>query len=212
MKKSIIFFGLLLVTMIQIQAQQRIVAECTITYLLTSDSSITDKSFIKSLQESTKTVYIKGNNSRTDLISPAFLQSTFFDKTDGSAIILREFGNNKFMTKLNNIAWKKQNNKYEGLAITILNETKKILGYECKKATLQLKDGSKYNLFFTTAIAPSVKEFEYQFKDVPGFVLEYDAQENSGKKVWFTASKINVISPVPSSKFNIQTSNYRMLN
>ena len=211
MKKILLLFALTLAMKMDLDAQQRIVAECTITYSISADANITDKDMVESLKESIKTVYIKGNNSRTDLVSPAFTQSTFFDKTEGTATVLREFGNNKFMTKLDKDAWKKQNSKFEGLTINSSNETKVILGYECKKATIQLKNGSSYVIYFANAIAPSVKEFEYQFKDVSGLVLEYEALEAAGKKIHYTATKIN-LSPVPASKFDIQTSNYRMLN
>lgn len=211
MKKIVLFFGGMLSIMLHVVAQQRIVAECTITYSIVADANVADKDLIESLKESIKVVYIKGNNSRSDLISPAFTQSTFFDKSDGNAVVLREFGNNKFMTKLDNAAWKKQNAKFEGLSISVSNETKSILGYECKKATIQLKDGSSFEIYFATAIAPSVKGYEYQFKDVPGLVLEYDALEANGKKIHYTAAKVN-LSPVPASKFDIQASNYRMLN
>lgn len=211
MKKVITFFGLILATVVNIKAQQRVVAECTISYSITADKTITDKDLIESLQASAKTVYIKGNNSRSDLVSPAFTQSTFFEKSNGNAVVLREFGNNKFMTKLDNDNWKKRNAKFDGIIITISGETKNILGYECKKAVLQLKDGSSFSLYFATAIAPSVKEFEYQFKDIPGLVLEYDAQESDGKKIHYIATKIN-LSPVPASKFDIPTSGYRILN
>ena len=211
MKKILLLFALTLAMKMDLDAQQRIVAECTITYSISADANITDKDMVESLKESIKTVYIKGNNSRTDLVSPAFTQSTFFDKTEGTATVLREFGNNKFMTKLDKDAWKKQNSKFEGLTINSSNETKVILGYECKKATMQLKNGSSYVIYFANAIAPSVKEFEYQFKDVSGLVLEYEALEAAGKKIHYTATKIN-LSPVPASKFDIQTSNYRMLN
>jgi hypothetical protein len=66
-------------------------------------------------------------------------------------------------------------------------------------------------LYYATNIAPSVKEFEYQFKDVPGFVLEYESQEQEGKKVRYVANKIN-LSPVLSTKFDIPVSGYRILN
>jgi hypothetical protein len=61
------------------------------------------------------------------------------------------------------------------------------------------------------AIVPSVKEFEYQFKDVPGFVLEFESQEADGKKIKYTATKIN-LSPVQASRFDVPTSGYRLLN
>ncbi len=211
MKKTVLLFGWMLSVIFHLGAQQRIVAECTITYSIVADSSVNEKDLTESLKESTKIVYIKGNNSRVDLISPAFIQSTFFDKTDGEAIVLREFGNNKFMSKLDNETWEKQNKKFEGLIISSSSETKTILGYECKKATLKLKDETIYNIFFASAIAPSVKEFEYQFKNVPGLVLEYDAQEVGGKRIHFSATKID-LSPVSASKFDIQLSKYRMLN
>ena len=211
MKKIILFFTAITATVLSIHAQQRVVAECTITYSITPDKTITDKDLIESLQSSIKTVYIKGNDSRSDLVSAAFTQSTFFDKSTGNVVVLREFGSNKFMSKLDNDSWKKKNVKLESATVQYSNETKTILGYECKKATLLLKDGSSFSLYFSVAIVPSVKEFEYQFKDIPGLVLEYEAQEADGKKIHYTAVKIN-LSPVPSAKFDIPTSGYRVLN
>jgi GLPGLI family protein len=124
---------------------------------------------------------------------------------------MRELGANKFMTKLDNKAWANQNSKYTGMVITYLDEVKQILGYECKKAILQLNDGNTFSVYYATAITPSVREFEFQFKDIPGFVLEYETVEGKGEKITFTATKIN-LNPVPASKFDIPTSGYRLLN
>ena len=70
---------------------------------------------------------------------------------------------------------------------------------------------SIYNIYYATAIAPSVREFEFQFKDVPGFVLEFDVKEQSTSIVRYKATKIN-LSPVQASKYDIPTSGYRLLN
>ena len=211
MKKIITLFGMFFFAMVSINAQQRMVAECTVTYSITADASTNDKETVESLKGSFKTVYIKANQSRVDLSSPAFSQSLFYDKNTGSATIIREIGNNKFMSKLDNAKWKAENKKFDGLVVTNSIETKTILGYECKKAVLQLKDGNSFTIYYATNILPSVKEFEYQFKDVPGFVLEYEAQELGGKKIKYMATKIN-LNPVLASKFEIPTSGYRMLN
>jgi hypothetical protein len=56
-----------------------------------------------------------------------------------------------------------------------------------------------------------VKEFEYQFRDVPGFVLEYESQEGDKGVIRYTATKIN-LSPVQASRFDIPVSGYRLLN
>jgi GLPGLI family protein len=193
-------------------AQPRVVADCTVTYAISTGDGNTDKDISESLKASTQTVYIKGNDSRTDLVSPSFTQSLLYNKTTGNAVILREFGNNKFMTKLDNSKWVAENKKYEGMVISLTGtETKTILGYECKKGVIQMKDGSSFTLYYATAIVPSVKEFEYQFRDIPGFVLEFESQEAGSKKIKYTATKIN-LSPVPASRFDIPLSGYRLLN
>jgi GLPGLI family protein len=213
MKKAIIVLFSVITLVMQGAAQQRIVAECAVTYSIAAEEeNAANKEVIESLKATTKTVYIKGNDSRTDLVSPTFKQSVLYNKSTGLAVILREFGNNKFMTKLDNTRWIAENKRYEGMVFSYAgNETKTILGYECRKAVMQLRDGSSYTLYYASNIIPSVKEFEYQFREVPGFVLEYESQEADGRKIKYTATKIN-LSPVQASRFDVPTSGYRLLN
>lgn len=194
------------------QQKQRVLAECTVDYSVnTDDIKGLDNSIIETFKSTNKTVYIKGNQSRVDLKSTAFTQSVIYNKKTGEAVILREIGGNKFLTKLNNTAWTKSNNRFENVKLTLLDEAKIILGYECKKAVLTLADSTMLNLFYAIGFTPSVNEFEYQFKNIPGFVLEYEAQDKSGIKIRYLATKIN-LNPVSTSKFDIPTSGYRLLN
>ncbi len=213
MKKTFLLLGFVTAITVQGSAQQRVVAECTVTYSIAAEETgTTDKEVIESLKATTKTTYLKANDSRTDLVSPSFKQSVLYNKTTGAAVILREFGNNKYMIRMDNTKWVAENKKYEGMTISFpANENKTILGYECKKAIMQLKDGSISTVFFAPNIIPSVKEFEYQFKDIPGFVLEYESHEPERGKITYTATKIN-LSPVQVSRFDIPTSGYRLLN
>lgn len=201
----------LLVNVKAIAQQQRIVAECTIVYAISADSTSNDKSLNDNLKSATKTVFIKGNNSRIDLVSAAFTQSIFYDKTKGSAIILRELGTNKFITKLDSTQWLREKQEFDSMVTTITKDTKKILGYDCKKAQLQLKNGKVYTVYFTPSLLPSVKEVDYEFKDIPGLVLAYQVAAADGKKINYTATKFN-LSPVPASKFDVPSSGYRILN
>ncbi len=205
----LLLFGLVFVNMGS--TQTRVVAEVTLVYSIEVMNQLqTDKDALAQLKQSSKTVYIKGNNSRVDLTSPAFSQSLIYTKNTGTAVILREMGANKFMTKLDAKGWNKQNEKFIGMTVKYPGDTKSILGYDCKKAILQLQDGSTFSVFYTTAISPSVKEFEFQFKDIPGFVLQYEAMDGYTQKIIYTATKIN-LSPVAASKFDIPTSGYRLL-
>lgn len=208
--KKILLFILLVIVSAKLLAQQRIIAECTINYSISAVDSSESETMKHSLKSSTKNVYIKGNESRTDLISSAYSQSVIYEKTTGNATILREFGNSKFMTRLDNEKWLKENKQFEGLTIENTTEHKSILGYDCIKALLHLKDGTTATIYFTKSIIPSVKEFEYQFKDINGLVLSYEAIGAKGEKVKYTATKVN-LSPVPSNIFAIPTSGYRIL-
>ncbi len=193
-------------------AQTRVVAECVVNYSITvNNEAQVDKDAVALLKQSSKVVYIKGNNSRSDLISPSFSQSLIYNKATGSAVILREIGANKFLTKLDQPTWIKQNDKFADMLIQFTEERKTILGYECKRAIMQLKDGSTFSVFYATSITPSVKEFEFQFKDVPGFVLEYEAKDGYTQKITYTAVKIS-LNPVSAARFDIPTTGYRMLN
>ena len=200
----------LLLAVNSLWAQQRVVAECTITYAIAVDSSSADISFAENLKSATKTVLIKGSNCRVDILSKAFLQSIFYDKAGGGITILREFGNNKFITKLDSAMWRKENLEFDSMTIVITQETKKIIGYDCKKADLKLTNGKTYQVYFVPTLMPSVREFEVEFKNIPGLVLAYFVQSKDGKKINYTATKLN-LSPVPASKFDIPTTGYRLL-
>lgn len=203
--KFLIF--LLLMPIATVFSQQRTVAECTIYY----DNVIPAGAEKSTTEVIHKTVYIKGNNSRVNVSSPSYQISTIIDQSTGKVVVLRSFGNNKYMTVLTKAQWVEANKKFEGMKFIPLNDTKNILGYNCKNAQLLLKDSSVYNIYYTTAIVPSVKDFEYEFKDVLGFVLEYEATDNNGNKIHFLASKIS-FDPVLLSEFEIPTKGYRIIN
>jgi len=211
MKRVLLIVGICLSNTLFAIAQQRVVAECTVQFKIIFEDQKTDKDVQNAVQLSNKIVYIKGNDCRIDLMSPSLNQSIIYEKLNGSAVVLREFGINKFMTKLSPEKWTAANKQYNEMTISLMDETKTILGYDCKKAKISLKDGSVYIIFYATSITPSVKEFEYPFRDIPGFVLEYQIKEVGETIVNYKAVKIN-LSPVQASKFDIPTSGYRILN
>jgi GLPGLI family protein len=206
MKRCYSFICLLLLLNCSLFSQQRVVAECTINFSVEPDSTNNNESF-ELLKNTSKTVYIKGNDCRTEFKNQNYNQTLLYDKETGNAVILREFGNNKIMTKLNKTQYETVNAKYFGATFTTLPETKTILGYICQKGILKTKDAESI-VYYATSIVPSVKEFEYQFKDVPGFVLCYEV-EDKGKSVKYIATKIN-LSPVQASKFDVPTSGFRI--
>jgi len=213
MKKSIILIFVFFVTVKgQVFSQAtKTISDCTITYDVTIEDSKADPQVVKSMAGTTKVVYIKGSKSRNDLISSGFKQTTLYDIKSDSTIVLREIGNNKYITYLDKNKRNDRNKKYEGIKYSNTNERKTILGYDCIKVVAQVPNGSSYDVFYAPAVNTTNNEYEFQFKDLPGLVLEYEAQSDDGKvKVKYSATKIT-LTPVPVGVFDIPKSGFRVL-
>ncbi|QEC67000.1 hypothetical protein FRZ67_06710 [Panacibacter ginsenosidivorans] len=184
-----------------------IVGDCTVTYNISGNDAGTNKN----LAGATKNLYIKGKLSRVDLNSPGFKQSVIYDNKTGTAVILKEVGSEKYKSVFTAEQWNNENKRFEGIRITPTNEKKTILGYECEKVIVTLRDRSSYNMYCALAILPSATENPYQFNNMPGFVLEYETSSGSNtSKIVYTATMIN-FNPVPASKFEIPSTGYRLL-
>jgi GLPGLI family protein len=211
MKKFITIIIVSFFTTLGFAQDQRVVSECTLEYALSVVDPNADPLVVKSMAETSKILYVKGTKARTDLISPSFIQTSIYNSKSDSTVILREIGKVKYITYLDAKKRNEKNQKYEGIKFNITSETKTILGYDCKKAIAILQDGTSYNVFYAPAIIPSTREVEYQFKDLPGFALEYETQSEDGKtRVTYSATKISLL-PVPIAKFDIPQSGYRVL-
>ena len=191
--------------------EPKVLSEVSVVYDVSVDNANTDDNIAKAMAGAVKMLYIKGSKVRTDLITPAFKQIFIYDSKTDSTVVLRELGNTKYLSYIDARKRADRNKKYIGMSFMNTNETKTILGYECKKVIAKLSDGSQYNIFYAISIIPSNKEFEFQFKDLPGFALEYEALSEDGKtKVKYSASKIT-LTPVAVALFDIPKSGYRVL-
>jgi GLPGLI family protein len=201
MKRYFLIFFFLAITFFAYTQQLKVVGECTITYNI---------KIANVPSEATKTLYIKGKKTCSEIVSPTFLQTTIYDEKTGDAVILKELNGEKYLSKFSADKWKEKNKVWEGMAVKLTNESKTILGYPCKKAIATTKAGKNFILYYTNSLVPSVSENPYQFKNIPGIVLEYESETSEGKSVVFNATNIN-FNPVPVAKFKIPESGYRIL-
>jgi GLPGLI family protein len=189
---------------------QKQFTEGTIVYDVTVKTGSNEPQSADLLDGATQKVFLKGNLSRTEMSSLLGTSTTIHDSKNGTAIRLNEYGDQKIMTRLSKENFTEANKKYEGLVFEKSTETKTIAGYKCVKATGKLKNGSTFIVFYTTELVPMNKDYDMQFKGLPGLALEYEASVG-GLQVTFTASKINFDS-VPASKFEAPKSGYRELS
>jgi GLPGLI family protein len=189
----------------QLMAQGRQVAECTIVYQLFVADKPVGEPRDPVLQQSLKTIYVKGNQIRVDLKSPDISQTIIYNKSLLSGAVLREIGDARYLTRLNPTVWLKLHEKYKEVKTNLVKEKRNIIGYDCLKAELSLPDGTTYHVWYAPNLVPTVKEFEYQFRQVPGLVLEYESVEDASRKILYRAVSVS-LSPVPANKFEIPTS------
>lgn len=205
MRKNILLLLSLLCAGLTRAQVPKIVSECTVKYSIAFNSRENADA-----QKSTRILYIKGKQARVDFISDNFTQVIIADNTDTTAFILKEVGNEKYMTILDGPKWKQMNRRFLGITITEDPETKKILGYDCKKYIAHLNDGSSFTLFCALALKPSTPDNVFQLANLPGLVLEYESQHGD-TRMKYTARQIN-FDPVPASKFEIPKKGYKILD
>ena len=190
-------------------AAQKKFSEGTINYDIVINTGSDKPQAADFLDGATSTVYLKGNKSRTEMVSSLGTQATIIDGAKNSITVLKEYGDQKYMIQLTPADWKDANKRYEGTTFTYTNETKTIIGYNCKKAIGRLSDGTTFNVWYTPDLVPENKDFQNANKALPGLAMEYEA--NMGNlNVTYTVSKIS-FAPVTAAKFDLPKSGYRVM-
>ncbi len=161
------------------------------------------------LDGATSVIYLKGNSSRSEMISSLGTQATIIDGKTGDVTVLKDYGEQKYMIKMTPDNWKQSNKKYEGINFTYFNEFKTIAGYNCQKAVGKLADSTSFTVYFTRDLVPVNRDFQYLNKNLPGLAMQYEA--SLGKMmVTYTVSTIN-FNPVSQAKFDLPKSGYRIM-
>lgn len=188
---------------------QKKLTEATISYDIVINTSNAKPQAADLLDGATSVIYLKGNSSRSEMVSSLGTQATIIDGKSGNVTVLKEYGEQKYMIQMTPDNWKQSNSKYEGITFTYLDEYKTIAGYNCQKAVGKLSDGNVFNVFFTKDLLPPNKDFQYLNKNLPGLALQYEA--TLGKMmVTYTVSNIS-FNPVAQSKFDLPKSGYRVM-
>ncbi len=198
----IIFFSFFFFRSIA-QQTKKLVAECTITYSIKISDNEKNEQTIKKL-------YIKGRKTRSEISLSSFYQATIFDNKTGEAVILKEIGGDKYISTFNAQQWKNRNKRWNNVSVKETNEMKNILNFPCRKVITTLQDGSSFAVYYTINLTASATENPFQFKNIPGLILEYESLGDNDKNIEFKAVDMN-FSPVPAAKFTIPSSGYRIL-
>jgi GLPGLI family protein len=206
--RYILTVSLAIFTIVSVFAQRKL-TEATISYDIVINTSSATPGAADLLDGATSVIYLKGNSSRSEMISSLGTQATIIDGKTGDVTVLKEYGEQKYMIKMTADNWKESNKKYDGVTFVYSNEEKVIAGYTCYKAVGTLKDGTSFSVFYTKDLVASNMDFQYLNKNLPGLAMQYEATIGS-MKVTYTVSGIN-FKPVSQVKFDLPKSGYRIM-
>ena len=209
MKNKLWILSVFMVVSVSVAAQKKF-TEGTISYDVVINTGSDRPKNADFLDGTTVVNYIKGDKSRTEMVSPLGTLTTIYDGTKNAIVILKDIGEQKYMITLNSNDWRDANKKYEGISFSYEDEDKTILEYKCKKAVAKLQDGTTYTVWYTPDLLPENKNFQYETRSLPGLAMEYETVNAKGEKTTYTVSKIS-FSPVQASKFDLPKAGYRVM-
>lgn len=188
---------------------QKIMNEGTLVYGMSVETGSEQPKMADMLDGATTTIYLKGDKSKSELVSSLGREATIYDASTGTGVILKDYSGQKLMITLTAANWEENNNKYDGITFENTGSSATIAGFKCEKAVAKLKNGTSFTVYYTTEVNLANKSYDAQFKSLPGLPVQYEMQ--SGKmKLKFTLSKITY-NAVPLSTFEIPKSGYRVL-
>ncbi len=142
------------------------------------------------LQGSTMEIYFNEGLTRSEMKMGTMMSiSTLTNEKTGDFLMLMSgmVGKNAILTTLDDI--NKEKAETPEMEVTLVDETKTIMGYVCKKAIMTSEDGLESLFWYTEEIKVASKGQSYLNEKVPGFPLEYEIN-NAGLKMVLTVTEI----------------------
>ncbi len=204
---SLTVFGILPAIWAQTLVTKQVYNEGTVTYNISVVTGNTEAKAADLLDGATQKMYFKGTQTRTELVSILGTTVTLHDTKSGKGAIMNDYGDQKILIRMTKENFTDKNQKFVGAQYEFKNETKTILGYQCKLAVAKLKDGSAFRVYYSPDLVFQNKDYGVQFENLPGFPLEYES-ELGKMKVTYVADKIT-FDPVAAAVFDLPKSGYR---
>lgn len=130
------------------------------------------------LQGSTLDVYFKEKMTRVEMKSGTLMtMTTVSDEKSGEMLTLLSgmMGKKAISTKTSD---KKETVDQPKVEVTLVDETKEIAGYTCKKAVLTDEAGIETVFWYTEEITISKKGQTYLYEQIPGYPMQYQINKN----------------------------------
>lgn len=187
MKKIITIVFFVLISGISLNAQ---VNEGFFSYKMDVSTDNPDMQMaVGMLQGSTMNIYFKEKKTRTEMKMGTMMSViTISNETSGDVLMLMSgmAGKNAIKSTLKEI--EESSTEKPKVDVELIDETKTIEGYTCKKAIITDEEGNATVYWYTEEINISKKGHSYLNEEVPGFPMQYEIN-NNGLKMLMTVTK-----------------------
>lgn len=154
------------------------------------DTTLKAKQQEAMLRNSKMEIYYKRNFSRVDFqMGQMYSMTAIVDQKADRTLSLISSPMGKFATRtITSASDTVKALKDTSATVELFDETKKILGYNCKKAVLTVS-GKETTYWYTDEINIDLKDQSFVNSDIPGFPMEFYTIDE-GVKMHFQASNI----------------------
>ena len=208
MKKIQILLSLFFLVLVQISFAQKVLHDATLNYSISMQSA-DGKPAATPLEGAMLAIYLKGYQSRSEMISGLGTESSIYDSKSGKGYILKEYSGQKLMISMDRSNWNQKNKFYHTTKFTLDNKEQVIGGFKTKKASTVLPDGKELIVYYSSEFIAGNKFYNNAFSLLPGIPVQYEVVSGNLR---FVYSLIKIDQEiVPSSKFEIPKTGYRVM-
>ena len=177
MKKTILSIALTILTFVSATAQ---LTEGHVQYNIDMSSDDPEMEMaVSMMQGSTLDLYFSEDKSRTEMSMGSMMKISTVTNVKSDEVLMLMSGMigkkavKSSLSELESEAGEKP--EYE---VELIDESKEIEGYTCKKAVLTDADDNEMTFWYTEEIAVNKKGQNYLNEDVPGFPMEFELNQN----------------------------------
>ena len=195
--------------LVQVTFAQKVLKDATLTYSISMESADGKTAVAKPLEGAMLTIYLKGDLSRSEMLSGLGTESSIYDSRSGKGYILKEYSGQKLMITMDQNNWNQKNQFYHKAKFNAENKELTIDGFKSKKATSMLPDGKPLLVYYSSEFIAGNKYYNNAFSLLPGIPVQYEVVSGNLK---FTYRLIKIDPEiVPSPKFEIPKAGYRVM-
>ena len=161
-----LFLFLLLASLCQVKAQ---VKEGRIIYDITYPGSTFDSETVKNLP-SECLAFFNENMLRMDIaLGSGMTNRILVDNQKQEVHVLTDMAGNK----TDFVMRSKEKSEKDDYKVELKSDRRTIAGYECRKAVATDSNGNSYTVWYTNQIKTNNANWNNQFKDIDGFLMEF---------------------------------------